>query len=342
MILFKGKTFVKNPLLKIYLISQNLFFFPFTRKKVNKVNKVEKILVCNLAHLGDVVLVTSLIPSLIKKYPNAKISFLVSSDAKVVVEALPYVYKIHLFDHLKLNRSRNNFGKKTKDFITTFISAFTEIKKEQYDLSIDPYLFYPNSNFLTYLAKVPKRIGYACGGGGVFLTDSYQIDQLHHVTYFNNFLVKSLGAEVNENKTFYKPYLNFLDDLNIKPPISYWIFHPFSGDEKKNIPISFWMDLLEFFSAKKQYVIFTGKSENESLDIKNIIGKNPLAINLASKTTFKKFNFYIKHANGMVSIDTASVHVACCYSKPIISIFRNYENKILWNTVSKKSFFVYF
>lgn len=342
MILFKGKTFVKNPFLKTYLIIQNIIFSPFIRKKGCAVNKVEKILICNLAHLGDVVLVTSIVPSLIKKYPNAKISFLVSSYSKVVVEALPYVYKIHLFDHLKLNRSSKFLFSKCIAFIRTFFIAQREIKNEKYDVSIDPYLFYPNSHFLTYSSKVRRRIGYESGGGGSFLTDIYQINDLHHVTYFNNFLLKSLGAELNENNPFYKPYLSFLDDLNIKPPISYWIFHPFSGEEKKNIPISFWTDLLEFFSAKKQYVIFTGKSNQEASRINKIIGKNEYGINLVSKLTFTKFCFYIKNAKGVVCIDTASLHIALGYDTPSISIHRNYNQKILWIPVSKKSSFVYF
>ena len=60
----------------------------------------KKILLSNLAHFGDVVIATTVLPILSSRFPGVKIAFLGGSKvAPLVLEHHPLISKIHTYDH---------------------------------------------------------------------------------------------------------------------------------------------------------------------------------------------------------------------------------------------------
>jgi hypothetical protein len=76
-----------------------------------------KILVCNQAHIGDVIWASSALPVLRAAFPQARIGFLVHPASTVVLTGNPYVEWVHNFEHWKLNRRRTSFLQKLKSAI---------------------------------------------------------------------------------------------------------------------------------------------------------------------------------------------------------------------------------
>ena len=124
---------------------------------------VRRILVCNNAHLGDLVNATAILAPLRKLFPTAQIGFLTSSWSVQVIKSNPEVSYIHTFDHFLLNRSDLTLPRKIKEHITTARRAVRQLRALRYEVGIDTYHFIQNSIPLLWIARIPVRIGYSSG-----------------------------------------------------------------------------------------------------------------------------------------------------------------------------------
>ena len=84
MYIFKKKK--KIYLTKIFDLIGGAIFFSFSLKRLKLPENVRKILIIRLDGIGDVILSTPVYEALKKKYPSAKLTVLVGSHTKGVVE----------------------------------------------------------------------------------------------------------------------------------------------------------------------------------------------------------------------------------------------------------------
>ena len=246
----------------VYLVNNNkyLSFFlkiidfltlPFFKK--NKINledvKPKKILLCNIAHLGDVVLSTSILPVLKNRFPDIKISFLCASWSQDILKNHHMIENIYCFDHWKLNRSKISFFKKIKRHLQTQKKAIKQIKKEKFCLAIDLRYHFPNSTFFLSNTKIPIRLAYTSGGFKNFLTHKinwYESD--NHVTKYHIDLINTLLKYKINDKQLAPCLSKIEDDKSVEDDISvdtdvlkdiksllfkdYYIVHIGAGDNK--------------------------------------------------------------------------------------------------------------
>lgn len=124
-----------------------------------------RILVVQLDHLGDSVLTSPIFPRLRAAYPGAAIDVLASPSNRAVFEADPNVDAVLLAD-------RNWFGRRPGQWAlaTAVWRLGRSLRGRRYDLGIDV-----RGDVLTVLvlalAGIPRRVGWAMGGGGFLLTD---------------------------------------------------------------------------------------------------------------------------------------------------------------------------
>ena len=124
-----------------------------------------RILLVQLDHLGDAVLTSPLLARLHAAYPAARIDVLASPSNREVFEADPHVHRVHLAARNWFERRRGRWA---------LGSAVWELGRSlrvaRYDLGIDV-----RGDILTVLvlalAGIPRRVGWAMGGGGFLLTD---------------------------------------------------------------------------------------------------------------------------------------------------------------------------
>ena len=124
-----------------------------------------KILVVQLDHMGDAILSSPIFPRLRRAYPDARIEVLASPSNRGVFLADPLVDHVHLAD-------RNWFERKPgrKALGSAVWTLGRMLRTHDYDLGIDV-----RGDILTVLvlalAGIPRRLGWAMGGGGFLLTD---------------------------------------------------------------------------------------------------------------------------------------------------------------------------
>jgi len=337
-----GPYLIKNPLLYGYLRCIDL---------VCKVLRVfgkarpcpdipDNILVIQWAHMGDAIIATSILPLLRKAYPRAKIGMLINSCSVPILQKHPLVDKLHVFDHPKIVRKKKVLNYlKTPFFLWRILQ---EIRKQKYDLSIDVYCFYPNSQIITWLAQIPKRLGYISGGGGPLLTHRCcWSGEQKHMSLYHVDLLKLLHIHIKK-QPFFKSSLQpvpkeVFSALQKKwcLPEKYIIFHPCSGNSKKDCSIDTWTYVIHNFCLSNETIVVTGDSRAKQKIHNYLLGISPnKIINLVGETSFEEFHALVLNAFLVICSDTMVGHLAGVYDIPSVVVFLKKEGASYWKPAS--------
>ncbi|MDN3504646.1 MAG: glycosyltransferase family 9 protein [Rhabdochlamydiaceae bacterium] len=318
---FRGKYIAANPLLLAFL--KTMDFILRSKQRAKKVpivpNLIKKVLLSNIAHIGDVIIATCAIEVVKKAYPNAQIDFLTCSSSKIVVEQHPDISNIHILDHFKHNRKKTSLFSKVFQHFCSAKKALKSVKNENYDIAIDLYFFFPNSVYFLSRAHIPTRIGFSSAGFGRLLSHSKiwkQKDQ-HVVDYYRElFDLIHINPEFTSNLFASLP--KYPIDIEQKFGLNeYVIFHPGSGAKHKEWDIEKWRKLLHQFEEDGKKVVFSGNGPYERKMIKAI---SPRAYNLCSQLTWGDLVELVRAANLVVCVDTSIQHIAAAFKTPCITL----------------------
>ena len=119
-----------------------------------------RILLIRLRLIGDVVFTTPAIRALRRRYPDARLVYLVEDAAAPVVARNP-----HLNDVRSVPR-RSGIGRVLED-----LRLARTLRRERYDLVID-FHGGPRSSLLTWLTGAPRRLGYTVKGRSWMYTEA--------------------------------------------------------------------------------------------------------------------------------------------------------------------------
>jgi heptosyltransferase-2 len=143
-----------------------LLIRPWRRlRAVPRVEKPRRILLVQLDHLGDAVLTSPLLGRLHAAYPEAELDVLASPSNREVFEADPRVHRVLLAQR---NWFERHPGRRA--IASAVWELGRSLRRARYDLGVDV-----RGDILTVLvlalAGIPRRIGWAMGGGAFLLTD---------------------------------------------------------------------------------------------------------------------------------------------------------------------------
>ncbi|MCH9703655.1 MAG: glycosyltransferase family 9 protein, partial [Chlamydiae bacterium] len=262
------------------------------------------------AHIGDVILTTSLLKPIKEAFPNMKLGMLINSCARPIVEG--QVDHLHIFDHWKLGGNSRDCKK-----------VIEEIKG--YSIAVDCNFHYPNSSPLLWQAKIPTRIGFTSAGFGPLLTHSYswQTEDVPAPQIYAR-LLKPLG----------------IDAVPTKPQIvtsaiekkEYIVVHPCSRNARKEWPAAKWKELLQRFP--KSQLLFTGRGKREKAFIESIIPAN--GTNLCDQLSWSEFVTTIAEGALLLTVDTSAGHIAAAVDTPVVAIHPAIHHEKLWKPYGEK------
>lgn len=163
-----------------------------------------RILLVRTDRIGDVILTTPMIEILRKHLPRAYIAFMAIPQTLEIVEGNPYLDEVIVYDRKGQHRGA----------VQTLLFSLA-LRKKYFNISIS---FHPTtrSNWITFLAGIPKRIGYDKKFGWL-LTHS----------------IKNEKYKGEKSEAFYNE--DFLHFLNITPPRSQNLYFPLSATAEKSI-----------------------------------------------------------------------------------------------------------
>lgn len=340
----RRKLLVQNRWANRFLSCTDFLLSKIPRKKPLIPTQPKTILIANLGHMGDAVIMTSLLPILKQHYPISTISVLIGSWSLPVLKNHPCVDRIHIVDHWKLNRSQIPFLKKLLRYLKTRKQAIHELRSSGYDIAIDTYYYFPNAIPIVWRAKISARIGYTSGGFGPLLTHSVDWsnkDQPIAHYYFN--LLNLLGISRESCCSLLRPNLPPLaksgsqclfEKSKIDPSKGYIVMHIGTGSTLKEWPVSKWRELVQHLQGFP--IIFTGKGVREKEKIDSIIHQSDGCFNFADCLKWEEFVAIIKDARLLIGVDSVPGHIASAFDVPSVLIYAGMANVHHWAPMNKR------
>lgn len=308
--------------------------FSFLKKPINDIS-IKKIVVIELAHIGDVLAITPALHILRKKFPQSSITLVVGSWAKEIVTGNPDVDEILVYDASWFNRSK----KVSRSFIKTF-TFIKLLRAKAFDMGID-LRGDVRTILLMRLGAIKKRLGYGFTGGAFMLTDVMPFDvsrrqDKHQIEHNINFVTSiKEGIPYDTHDTTLKIFFSdkdilsvdkLLKDNNITNKDSLIAVHPGAGTAAKRWPAGRFSLLIEKILRKyKVKIILVGGQEEKNL--LKLPDPGPGLIDLIGKTSLKQLAALLKKCKLFIGGDSGATHIASAVNIPIVAVWSG-QNKV--------------
>jgi ADP-heptose:LPS heptosyltransferase len=272
-----------------------------------------KILVIRLSSIGDIVLTSPVVRCLKQQLPGAEVHFAVKKAFLPVVEANPYIDKIHIFDH------------NIKDFLR-------ELRKEKFDFIIDlhnnqrtllikTFLLFSSSPLLLFsiysFPKLSLRKWLLVKFKWNLMPKIHIVDR-----YFK--AVRKLGVK-NDGKglDYFIPTGETVDISHFAVAFrsGYVAFVIGAKHNTKALPEERIAELIR--SSSKPVILLGGPEDTEKGErIASAVG-NDRVFNACGKFSLNQSASLVQQAEKIITHDTGLMHIAAAFHKDIISIWGN-------------------
>ena len=314
-----------------YILS---FFYNQTPPK-----SVKKILVLELAHIGDIIMTTPLLNSLRHNFPQAHITFICGSWAEPLLRNNPYVNEIVTYNSAIFTR-----GSKKTSFVEA-IKLFNHLRKSNYDLLIDLRGDYA-SLFFCLLGLARSRIEW--WASHIIERKLNKLEYEHYVDSKLRILEKAglsiqksdLELKTDENtKKFVK---NYFKSKKIAEKDFVVVIAPGSGWQYRRWPKEKFALLADkLIQENNARILFIGnKKERELCGYIASLMKHD-AINSAGDMSLMQTAELIRNCRLFIGNDSSPMHIASAFKVPTVALFgsnpptltgpKNKNSMILWH-----------
>lgn len=269
-----------------------------------------KILLLQLKRIGDLILTTPAFAALREKFPDAQITLVVAPGCAPLIPAIPYIDNIYVAGDWRV---------------------FWKIGAGRFDWCID-FTRNDRSAFLATLSGAARRVAIKRRSKARSLIYNNAVDsslRLEHTIDVNLALLAPLGIKNPSRKL----QLDLPDsaresaaDVRAKYNIDslYVVFHPGSARAEKFWEPSRWAEVIDHAAAKWNCTcVLTGGSDNAELDHFAEIKSRTRAsvVDLAGKIDILTLAALFERARMLVTVDTASLHLAAALGTPQVALF---------------------
>lgn len=296
-----------------------------------------KILIINPFGIGDVLFTTPVIKTIKITWPEASISYWCNQRVSSLFKNNPYIDKIFALSRGDLKQL---YQKSKLEGIRQFLNLLYQIKKEQYDLTIDFSLDY-RYTLISKLLGIKKRIGFNYKKRGMLLTHRLDItgySAKHVVEYYLDLLRFLHLPPKNRNLDLFiseadKEYAqNRLSGLAINKGELIIGIAPGAGaswgaDAKlKHWPAVNFAELAEkITNTLNGKVILLGDSSEQPIASQIINNK---IINLTGKTDLTQLIAIISRLDILITNDGGPLHIAAAAGRKTVSLFGPVDERV--------------
>ena len=282
---------------------------------------INRILIRAVNWLGDAVMTTPAIGAIRTSFPDARITLLATPLVAEMFSPHDWIDEVMIYD--KKGRHSGLAGR---------LRMARELRGKHFDLAILLQNAF-DAALITWIARIPVRMGYRTDGRGLLLTHGCQLSgetkRLHHVEYYlrmlENFGISTTAGSLSimvtaeEERTIAALLAgggigrdDFL--LGLNPGATY-------GSAKRWYPERFAAvadELCQQWGAKT--VITGGSAEREIAD-EIIASAKTKCLNLAGQTSVRELMALIKRCDFFVTNDSGPMHIAAAFGVPLVAIF---------------------
>ena len=276
-------------------------------------NSLRSILVVQTAFIGDVVLVIPLLKAIHNFWPDTYLDVMVRPPAQNLVETLPYVRSVIVYDKYGTDRGIRGIKK---------ISRL--LRENLYDVAFIPHRSF-RSGLIPYLTGVPGRIGFSKGGGRLFHTRSIPYPRGSHEIQRNLKLLSPLGkkpaAEPPEVIPTTEDFEFINGELSAVEGSTLIAFAPGSVWFTKRWPEEYFIQLGESCIQRGWRIVLIGGEEDSQLcgSISDALGSE--CLDLSGKTSLRRSVEVLRRTALLVSNDSAPTHLGIASGTCVLTIF---------------------
>lgn len=284
-----------------------------------------KILLCNEAHLGDLILSTAVLPALKKAMPDCKIGFLAGSWAKEVVEKHRYIDWVHTYDQVAFNRK--NIARKTKREIEkkSKKKALEEVLAIEYDIALDLHSYYAeNSAHFLSKTEIRQRVAFAtCQKPFFYNTILFWDLSLYQMIENHRQMLLELGIAPAYLENF-RPCLDYCSPLEPVPkdlPEKYFVVHLGTGEPLREWNLSSWKILANKLDRLNYPLLFIGRGKKEVEAIAYVTSDLKNSYDCSNRFSWKELLPIVQKAQFLVGLESMAGHLAAHFGTPALLIY---------------------
>lgn len=310
---------------------------------------VDRLLVANWAHLGDVVTTLGAVRLLRERFPHARLGMLVGSWGLAAAEASGLVDTFHIVDHWSLNRSGATRRGKLARYLATRAVATREIAAAGYQVGIDFYPFFPPAHPLFRSAAIPVRVGFDSGGWGSLLTHRVRWpDRDAPIAEHYAALIEAAWPDRPVEPGSLRPRA----DRARLPPLpdglaapggaaGYLVLHPGTGADTRDWGVQHWIDLIARLRADPDLadrrIVVTGAGARDGALARRLEDSAQGIVNMANQVDWQGFLAILAAADLVVCPDTVTSHLAAMLDTPLVCIFTGIVKPRQWGPYSDRA-----
>lgn len=286
-----------------------------------KISEIKRLLIRAANWIGDAVMTIPAVRAIRKNFSEAQISILARPWVVPIFENSPYVDQILIYDYAEKHKGLG--GK---------IKLARELKQYRFDATILLQNAF-EAAFITFLARIPCRIGYNTDVRGLLLTHSVpcpsQIKKVHQTEYYTNILrqiglaADGLNPDLRVGEEYERRSIEILKEHGVSPEDKLIGLNPGAtfGPAKQWLPERY-ADLAdriqEVFGA---WIFLFGGPQEMELGSKISKMMNHPPVDLTGRTELGEAMALIKQCDLFLTNDSGLMHVAAALNVPLIAIF---------------------
>lgn len=309
-----------------------------TRKAVMDISSlnIKKILIIDLAFIGDVILATPLTRAVREQWPTAEIIMLTVPLTEEIAQMNPYVDGTIVYDKRGAHRGLSGMW-----------SIARELRRYKFDLAVCVN-FALRGAVVAWLARIPYRLGYDAQHGGLFLTwaASHIRKGIKHETENHLEVLEPIGLSTKDLSMRLIPPEKAISSMEEKygrygiEKGQYYVVCPLGSYERKNMPMPMAAQLIRELSKKLPVYLIGGKGEKIELDGYARAGSLPDGHVFAGTLSLQELAVFIQNAAGLATVDTGPMHIAQAVNCPTAAIFGPTDPKV-WGPRNENSSYLY-
>ncbi|MDI6785369.1 MAG: glycosyltransferase family 9 protein [bacterium] len=284
-------------------------------------NYQKKILFIRNDKIGDLLLTLPVIKAAKDKYPDYKISILVSEYTSNLLNDINYI------DEIIVEKEKH------KSYVG-LLKLIKRIRKNKYDVGIILYPCWRNA-IVSFLSLIPIRIGTGYKLCSILFNKKVYVHRtknklihetdycLKHLKYFNiNHADRKINLTKRKKDEDYIKKL--LDKFKIEKEERLIAIHPGNGRSALNWSVENFIRLIDLITKDNRIrVVLTGTNGDKEIieKIKDGINKDSKVINLFNQTNINQLQALLSFCNFFIGTSTGPMHLAAAVKTRVIALF---------------------
>lgn len=282
----------------------------------------KNILCVRADNMGDLIMSSPAIRAL-KETFGARITLLTSKMGSLISPFIPEIDEVVVANlpWVKSNEPVNR---------NVYRELVEKLFQGHYDLAVIFTVYSQNplpAAMLAYEAGIPHALAYCRENPYHLLSDwvpeKEPYETIVHQVERDLKLVGSIGAKtrhtrlmLNDPNGVKQILQSKLQREGIDQP--YLVLHPGVSERKRQYPVNYWIEVAKML--KDRYPVVISGSAGEQEQAAHIAHDAGVA-NLAGRLNVEEWLGLIANARAIVSVNTATIHIAAAYQKPVVVLY---------------------